>query len=467
MASDAMDTQPGRDIRVEQGRTVIGAPRLTVSLECRRLMAPSVQRLALDRLDEVILARNGSGLIEHAPNRATIYVSDFQTSRQHLALRRTPTGWQVVDLGSRNGTMVNGDLIQSLELSDGDLIEAGGTMLMFLEDDEPLDESVERERLVATPMSARAAGLAAFQTLNIALERRIRQLAKIAPSIVPVLVRGETGSGKELIARAIHELSGRPGPFVAVNCGALPRDLIESELFGHRRGAFSGAGEDREGLVRRAHNGTLFLDEIAELPPDSQVALLRVLQEGEVRPVGATEAVKVDVRIVAATHQDLQRRIAAGAFRQDLYGRIAGFEARMPALRDRIEDLGILIAAMLPRVCAHPEQVTLNRAAARALFRYRWPLNIRELEQALRAAVALSDGHEIRLEHLPESIRLFHPIGAPVTSAGDRVLREQLIELLRNAGGNVASVARSMNRAPVQIRRWCRRLQIDLAQFRP
>jgi transcriptional regulator with PAS, ATPase and Fis domain len=170
---------------------------------------------------------------------------------------------------------------------------------------------------------------------------------RIAPSSVPLLVRGETGTGKELMARAIHEASERRGAFVPVNCGALPRDLLESELFGHRRGAFTGASGDRSGLVRRAHRGTLFLDEIAELPPDSQVALLRVLQEGEVRPVGACEEITVDVRIVAATHQDLRERIASGRFREDLYARIAGFEITMPPLRERREDLGMLIATLL------------------------------------------------------------------------------------------------------------------------
>jgi DNA-binding NtrC family response regulator len=267
------------------------------------------------------------------------------------------------------------------------------------------------------------------------------------------------------MARAIHDASGRSGAFVAVNCGALPRTLIESELFGHRRGAFSGASEDRDGLFRRAHQGTLFLDEIAELPLESQVALLRVLQEGEVRPVGASDATQVDVRVIAASHQDLSRRVADGRFRQDLYGRIAGFEITMPALRDRREDLGTLIAAILPRISPCPERFTLQRDAAMALLRYPWPQNVRELEQALRSAVALCDDGKLRLAHLPAPIAGYRPT-ASLLSAGDAELRARLVDLLAESSGNVAAVARAMARAPVQIRRWCRRLHIDLSAFR-
>jgi transcriptional regulator of acetoin/glycerol metabolism len=218
--------------------------------------------------------------------------------------------------------------------------------------------------------------------------------------------------------------------------------------------------------VRRAHGGTLFLDEIAKLPEGSQVALLRVLQEGEVRPIGASNAVKVNIRVVAATHQDIPARIADGRFRQDLYARLAGFQMALPALRDRREDLGTLIAAILPRVAPAPECITLHRAAARALFRYAWPLNIRELEQALRTAVALTDTGEIRLEHLSEAIRTYVSLSLAALRPEERVLRERMIELLREHGGNVSAVGRAMGKAPIQIRRWCHRMQIELSRFR-
>jgi transcriptional regulator with AAA-type ATPase domain len=459
---ETLEAKLGRDTGAETqlvSRGTSGAPRLIVSLECQR---PTVlgSRLMLERLDRVVVARGDGVRIERTDRIATIFVGDFQTSRQHLAIRRTSSGWRVEDLGSKNGTVVNGEHIESAMLADGDLIEAGGTLLMFLDDGGPPGGAEDRD------LSAADDAIGLLPTMSVALELQFQQILKIARTAVPVLVRGETGTGKELMARTIHETSGRRGPFVPVNCGALPRDLVESELFGHRRGAFSGATEDREGLVRRAHHGTLFLDEIAELPLDAQVALLRVLQDGEVRPVGASSAATVDVRIVAATHQDLTRRIAERRFRHDLYARIAGFEVRMPALRGRREDLGVLIATILSRLCADPERVTLSKTAARALFRYPWPLNIRELEQALRSAVGLRDGCEIRVEHLPTAIRDYRPPGDPALSAKDRALREHLIELLREESGNVAAVGRAMNRAPIQIRRWCSRLRIDLGQFR-
>ena len=436
-----------------------GAPRLIVICECSRLTAPAL-RVALANLHEVTLGRDSQRELKRDGKLAAITVPDYEISRKHLAVRRQATCWDVVDLGSKNGILVNGEPTRLTTLTDGDLIEAGGTLLMFREDGGTPDEITDCDLATNTTTPV------AFRTVNLELEHRINQLTKIARAGVPVLVRGETGTGKELVAHAIHDVSGRRGPFVPINCGALPRNLIESELFGHRRGAFSGANEEREGLVRRANGGTLFLDEIAELPEESQVALLRVLQEGEVRPIGANDAVKVDIRIVAATHQDIPARIADGRFRQDLYARLSGFEMVLPPLRERREDLGTLIAAILPRVTPNPERITLHRSAARALFRYAWPLNVRELEQALRAAVALAVAGEIRFEHLSEAIRTYTPPTLASMRPEDRVLRERVVELLREHGGNVSAVARAMGKAPIQIRRWCHRMQIELAQFR-
>ena len=440
-----------------------GAPRLIVLCECNRLTAPAL-RMALRDLHEVTLGRDSRRTLTRNGRVAVLGVPDHEVSRKHLRLSRQPEGWEVSDLGSKNGILVNGEPTPSTTLTDGDVIEAGGTVLMFREDGGTIDRF--SDRFPDRDLTAEAAIPIPFRTVSLELEHRLDQLTKIARGTVPVLIRGETGTGKELIARAIHDVSARRGAFVPINCGALPRNLIESELFGHRRGAFSGANEERDGLVRRAHGGTLFLDEIAELPEESQVALLRVLQEGEVRPVGASDPVKVDIRVVAATHQDIPARIVDGRFRQDLYARLAGFEMSLPALRDRREDLGSLIAAILPRVTATPQRITLHRAAARCLLRYPWPLNVRELEQALRAAVALTDTGEIRLEHLPEVIRTYVPPSASSMRPEDRVLRERVIDLLREHAGNVTAVGRAMGKAPIQIRRWCHRLQIELSQFR-
>ncbi len=441
---------------------VVEPARLIVALDCERPTTPAL-RVALAGTTEVVIGRGGVRGWRREPGRLELTIADQEMSRQHARLRRTSTGWELADLDSKNGTIVNGELIDRVRvLADGDLIEVGATVLMFRED-EATTAITDRDLAVETGAPA------AFRSIAPAVERLTAALAKIAPTPVPVLVCGETGTGKELIARAIHERSGRRGPFVAVNCGALPRTLIESELFGYRRGAFSEAREDRDGLVRRADGGTLFLDEIAELPEASQVALLRVLQEGEVRPLGASDAVTVDVRVVAATHQDLAIRIADGRFREDLYARLAGFAVSLPPLRERREDIGTLIAALLPRldgVVASPGRVTFHRQTARALLGYLYPLNVRELEQALRTAAVLADGKEIRLEHLPDAIRTYAPTMQAALRIDDQDLRDRLVAVLREHGGNVAAAGRALGKAPIQIRRWCRRFELDLTTFR-
>src|SRR5690606_4641385 len=227
---------------------------------------------------------------------------------------------------------------------------------------------------------------------------------------------------------------------------------------------YSGASEDRPGLVRAAHSGTLFLDEIAELPLGSQVKLLRVLQEGEVTPLGGTQPIPVDVRVVAASHRSLPELVEAGRFRADLYARLAGAHITLPPLRQRREDLGLLIGALLRRIAGDAAaSLRLERDAARALFLHTWPLNIRELEQALRAACALAGGAgRIALGHLPEGVR-----GRPPGDGGELALRDQLVRLLSENAGNISAVARAMGKARVQVRRWCRRLGIDPDSFRP
>lgn len=215
---------------------------------------------------------------------------------------------------------------------------------------------------------------------------------------IPVLVLGESGTGKELLARAIHYASPRvSGPFVVENCAAIPDSLLESELFGHKRGAFTGAFEDHLGLFQRASGGTVFLDEIGETSPAFQVKLLRVLQEGEVRPVGGARPVPVDVRVIAATHRQLEQRVRDGLFREDLYYRLAGISITVPPLRDRVGDIAPIARQLLldvARELGHPG-ATLPDAALACLVAYPWPGNIRELRNEIARALALHDGHEL------------------------------------------------------------------------
>ena len=227
---------------------------------------------------------------------------------------------------------------------------------------------------------------------------------KVARSMAPVLVQGESGTGKELVARSIHQSSVRAAqPFIAVNCGAIPEQLLEAEFFGYRKGAFTGAAEDREGFFQAARGGTLFLDEIGDLPLSMQSKLLRAIQERAVRPVGAVAEVPADVRIISATHKDLAEEVQRGRFRQDLYYRLNVIDIRVPALRERPEDLPELCARMLDRIAAESgqrEPPLLTEAALRGLASYRFPGNVRELENLLHRAVALSGGPVIDLEDL-------------------------------------------------------------------
>ncbi|MBX9810637.1 MAG: sigma-54 dependent transcriptional regulator [Burkholderiales bacterium] len=234
--------------------------------------------------------------------------------------------------------------------------------------------------------------------------RRAKELiSKLARSQAPIHITGESGSGKELAARLIHQQSvRRDGPFVAVNCGAVPENLMESEFFGYRKGAFTGANQDKEGFFQAAHGGTLFLDEVAELPLAMQVKLLRAIQEKTVRPVGSTEELPVDVRFISATHHDLHELVGAGDFRQDLFYRLAVIELKMPSLREMKEDIPVLAAEILARLTA-PLKVSpprLSFGALKALQSYSFPGNVRELENILERALALAAGDEIRPEDL-------------------------------------------------------------------
>lgn len=230
-----------------------------------------------------------------------------------------------------------------------------------------------------------------------------KQIARAADSVVPVLIVGESGTGKELVARALHRNSRRAGrPFVAINCGAVAETLLESELFGHSRGAFTGAVADTKGIFEQAQGGTVFLDEIGETSPALQVRLLRVLQEGEVRPVGSSRTVKVDNRVIAATNRDLERAVAEQQFRADLYYRLSVIVIRLPALRERRSDIPLLVSAFLKAAQRRSgRQIDLSSAALDVLLAYDWPGNVRQLENTIERIVLFSQGSVVGPDDLP------------------------------------------------------------------
>ena len=387
---------------------------------------------------------------------------DPRASRKHASVHKSPAGGlRIVDEGSSNGTCVNGRRITESTLVDGDVIMVGDSLMVV---------SVEPQELGDGPVPELIGASAAT--------RRLRALlAQVAPSDATVLLLGESGSGKEVAARAVHELSGRKGPFVPVNCSAITESLAESQLFGHVAGAFTGAVA-RQGLFRAADGGTLFLDEAGEMPASLQPKLLRALQDRAVLPVGATTPQPCDVRIVAATNRDLRASVEKQSFRGDLYARLAEFPIHLPPLRERRDDVLMLLAnalgSPLPR---------LEVELAERLLRYSWPYNVREL-LSLAKQLRIRGGAgpytlelaeaQLGLESAPPS-----PPAAPASAApaapleaeGDEERepppdRARLEELLRRHRGVLADVAREMSRSRKQIYRWIHHHGLDVEAFR-
>ena len=288
------------------------------------------------------------------------------------------------------------------------------------------------ETLPASPVRAvpQAAALRRLSGQSQAMQQVRTLIEKVAKSMAPALVQGESGTGKELVARAIHDVSARAGqPFIAVNCGAIPEHLLEAEFFGYRKGAFTGANEDREGFVQAAQGGTLFLDEIGDLPLAMQSKLLRVIQERSVRPVGAVAETPINVRIVSATHKDLGAEVQGGRFRQDLFYRLNVIQIRVPPLRERLEDLGPICAALLERIARDAGQwppPSLTREAFEDLGHHGFPGNVRELENLLNRAVAMSGGETISREDLGLG-------DVPAVEPTDRAQIDARLEQLRAA----------------------------------
>jgi transcriptional regulator with GAF, ATPase, and Fis domain len=385
-----------------------------------------------------------------------VAVEDPKLSRRHAAITRVGAIVGIEDLGSRNGTFVNGARVETGMLRSGDIVRIGDTLLEI--DDVPAGAASGDPALVGTAPAFLAA---------VALAERV------APSDLPVLILGETGTGKDLLAHHIHARSGRSAPLVAVNCAALPDDLVESTLFGHRKGAFTGATSDSPGLFLEAQGGTLFLDEIGELAVAHQAKLLRALDSGEILPVGGTRHVRTTARVIAATNVELSARIADGGFRADLYARLAGAIVRMPPLRARRGD----ILGLAERFIGQPPPSVARRLSAQAaerLLLHPWPRNVRELQSAMRRlGLQIADRAEVRradveaVLELPAAARRdgpVRPVGGGVRSG--MPTREELAAQLTGLRGNVSRLAEHYGKDPKQIYRWLKRYQIDPGQHR-
>jgi transcriptional regulator of acetoin/glycerol metabolism len=420
---------------------------LSVVLECDRLQAGG-ETFCLDGISRLVIGRGERREVCRQAPEWTLRLPDTRVSASHAELVRVRADqYKLTDLQSRNGIFIGGQRISTTLLRDGELLLLGHTVLMFHSGPAVSDE---RD---AHPLPK------SLRTLCGDYALQLDRLRRVAPSKLPVFLLGESGTGKELLARATHEISERSGPFVPVNCAALPSTLLESLLFGHTRGAFSGAVKDEQGFVRAAGGGTLFLDEVADLPFASQGALLRVLQENEVTPVGTSRPHFVDVRFVTATHRDIETMVADGDFRQDLYARLAGFVFKVPTLRDRRADFGLILSSMLT------SDLKLRPEAAMALIGYDWPLNIRELGHCIAAAELLRNHAVLELADLPDPVRtsaagsMFGVTAPPPVelSAEDQALRDDLVKLLASHSGNVTAVARELGKARQQVYRWMRR----------
>jgi len=389
---------------------------------------------------------------------AELVLSDSNASRRHAEVRRGPNGWVLTDLGSTNGTWIEDLRIEAAYLREGGLFRVGHTTIAF----EGREEGV---RLRPAPSDA-ALGVVAASPAMCEVVAAVRQFA---PTDLSVVLEGETGVGKEVLARALHRLSHRSAkPCVVVDCGALHEDLTESELFGHERGAFTGAVEARAGAFEEADGGTLFLDEIGELPLSLQPKLLRALEAREVRRLGSNRIRSVDVRVIAATNRDLPAEVAARTFRADLFFRLSEVRVRIPPLRERPDDIVPLAQAFVGEVSA---EARFTPEALEVLGRRSWPGNARELGNVVRRAAVAARGAPIGPEHLAPADLVSLPgkgggptlsvdVDLPIVEAREAVLaafnRLYLQALLARFGDDLASVAKHAGVHPNSVHRLLR-----------
>ncbi len=415
-------------------------------------LAPSLTRVYLvvhePEAIRVVDVADGDEVVFGRSPEATICIDSSRASRTHAVVRRTGAELVLEDLGSRNGTRLNGTKMSSraVELSGGDVIEIGGVQSVV---------AVTQAR-AAADAGTHLAGTGASPSPGVIVAdpamTEVYDLARrVAAVSTTVLVLGETGSGKEVVAEQIHRWSPRAdAPFARLNCASLPESLLENELFGHERGAFTGADRQQAGYFEAAGGGTIFLDEIGELTLPTQVKLLGVLENRRVRRLGGTRDLPVDVRVIAATHRDLEADVAAGKFRQDLYYRLSAVTLRVPPLRERPVEISLLaemFARDFARQAVKPTPV-FDVSATRALGRHPWPGNVRELRNAIEHAVVLSDGARIGVEHLPENVRRAAASGRPAGHSMDQRVddfeRREIVEALAAEHGNQSRAARRL-----------------------
>ncbi|MFL5349368.1 MAG: sigma 54-interacting transcriptional regulator [Hyalangium sp.] len=440
----------------QDGPTGVG-PRTAVQPRGLPQATPSPAQLRVKQgTTEFVHELRGDSLTLGKEASNTVVLQDQFISNRHLKVTRKDEGFHVVDLNSTNGTFLGPVRIFEAKVPLNTVLRLGETELIF----EPVSQGRPRESFH---------GIIGKEPSMRQLVERIQQ---VAPSTVAVAILGESGTGKELVARAVHECSPRAAqPFIPINCAALSPQLIESELFGHEKGAFTGADVKRKGAFEEADGGTLFLDELGELPLELQAKLLRVLENGEAKPVGATRPIHVDVRVVAATNQDLRAQMRAGKFREDLYYRLCGMSLVLPTLRSRPGDVRALAEHFL-RVLAPLEQtVRFSIAALDKLEQHIWPGNVRELRNVVQRALLLRKGPRIDVGELtfeeaeprePEGLAdLELPVGVTLEQMLQRVERQLIENALRRFKNNRDRTARVLGMGRSSLYRRLKALGLD------
>jgi sigma-54 dependent transcriptional regulator, acetoin dehydrogenase operon transcriptional activator AcoR len=430
------------------------------------LYAPRFEELAAAYpfyTSEVIVGRDAT---------CSICIPDQAVSRNHVRLDTDGETWTLHDLSSRNGTIVNGQYVSEHVLEELDEVRIGDAIFKFVPEGATAYVPFRLDGSRGKGVPAATAELVGGHQIDAIA----RDIERIAPTELSCMILGETGTGKEVVARAIHRLSERKGSLQAINCAAIPQNLLESELFGYRRGAFSGADRDKPGLIKLADGGTLFLDEIGDMPLEAQAKLLRVLQAKEVFPLGATTAERVDVRVACATHRNLREQVRDGKFRGDLFARLNEHAVSLPPLRQRKEDIYLLAKTFAARY-GRPD-VGLTFSFLLALVHYDWPYNVRELESCIKRGLALTGGAPLDAKHLPEDIAermkeygdkkraTATPESREVPPKRSAPTEAELRALLERHQGNIAAVGRELGKERMQVHRWLKKYGISLDGYR-